>query len=276
MGHRWRGIGFLCFMSVYGPGLSAAQLEIQQVNGIVGESFTFPVAIPNLTAEIEVHWRYGAADPHGFIARLQDGKIKTDFNERFNSRLQLNRSTGSLQINNLSTKDSGFYQVETVKDIYSKRLHLSVYTPVPEPAVKLVHAGRAQGNGSCTLLCFAGNASEGTTVSWMRDGKPLHTTELELSQDMQGGNFSYTCVASNRASNRTTTVTPSEYCDERKDNTGGPENPMSRILIPVLVIAGIGVLAVILMTLYLRKKKTEFEKEGSIYQNWLHVKREAN
>ncbi|XP_041087856.1 SLAM family member 5-like [Polyodon spathula] len=246
-----------------GSCLSAAQPVTKQVNGFVGDSFTFPVEIPNLQPDTEINWRYGPVDPDSPIARIQNGKIYV-FEERFRARLQLDNVTSSLRINNLETADSGFYQVEKFKgNKFMKRFCLSVYTPVPEPGVMLIHAGGAQGNSSCTLLCFVGNASEGITVSWMRDGTQLHTRELELSLEMQGGNVTYTCVASNPASNRTTTVTPSEYCDERKDNKGGPENPRSHILIPGLVIAVTGVLAVILIVLYLRRKKPAFEREGS-------------
>ncbi|XP_058877851.1 SLAM family member 5-like isoform X2 [Acipenser ruthenus] len=252
MEYSWRGIRFLCFMAVYGPGLSAAQLGGQQVKGIVGESFTFPVVIPNLQPDIEVHWRYGPAGPDSPIARLQEGKIKTDFDERFKSRLQLNMNTGSLQIHHLNTEDSGIYQVETVRNIFHKRFYLSVYNPVPEPQVMQIHSA----NRSCTLLCFVGNASE-VNVSWMRDGKPLNTTELEISQEMQGGNVTYTCVASNPASNNTTTVTPSHYCDEKDDA------PRSHISIPGIVLAVIGVLAgILIITVYLRRRKKAVEKEG--------------
>ncbi|KAK6468591.1 hypothetical protein HHUSO_G33345, partial [Huso huso] len=198
---------FLLPLPASGQPRSAAQLGGQQVKGIVGESFTFPVEIANLQPDIEVHWRYNPAEPNSFIARLQDGKIKTDFHERFKSRLQLNMNTGSLKIHHLNTEDSGYYQVETVRDIFNKRFDLSTVNPVPEPQVMQIHSA----NRSCTLQCFVGNASE-VNVFWIRDGKPLHTTELEISQEMQGGDVTYTCVASNPASNKTTTVTPSHYC----------------------------------------------------------------
>ncbi|XP_058877754.1 SLAM family member 8-like isoform X2 [Acipenser ruthenus] len=218
-------------LSVYSQPSSAAQLGGQQVKGIVGESFTFPVEIANLQLDIEVHWRYGPAGPDRPIARLQEGKIKTDFIERFKSRLQLNMNTGSLQIHHLNTEDRGIYQVETVRDIFHKRFYLSVYNPVPGPHVEKIN------RRSCTLLCFVGNASE-VNVSWMRDGKPLNTTELEISQEMQGGDVTYTCVASNPVSNKTTTVTPSHYCSKRNGNREGETTtirPSTELIVRVLV-----------------------------------------
>ncbi|XP_058877759.1 SLAM family member 8-like isoform X2 [Acipenser ruthenus] len=258
MEYSWRGIRFLCFMSVYGPGLSAAQPDVQQVKGIVGESLTFPVEIANLTTEI-VQWRHGPAGPDILIAKILDGKIETDINERFKSRLQLNMNTGSLQIHHLNTEDSGTYQVETLRDNFNKRFYLSVYNPVPEPHVEKINGSEALANRSCTLLCFVGNASE-VNVSWMRDGKPLNTTELDPWQETESDSVVFTCVASNPASNKSITVTPSHYCGKRKGNRD--DSPRSHILIPVIVLAVIGVVAGILITPYLRRRKKAVEKEG--------------
>ncbi|XP_058877755.1 CD48 antigen-like isoform X3 [Acipenser ruthenus] len=258
MEYSWRGIRFLCFMAVYGICLSAAHLVTQQVKGIVGESFTFPVEIPNLQPDMEINWRYSFKELDFQIARIQNGKIEV-FEERFKARLQLDNMSSSLRINSLEREDSGIYQVETIRgNRFIKRFQLSVYNPVPEPQVLQIHSA----NRSCTLQCFVGNASE-VNVSWIRDGKPLNTTELEISQEMQGGNVTYSCVASNPASNKSITVTPSHYCGKRNGNEDGAETPRNHVLIPVIVLAVIGVLAVLSITLYLRRKKTAFEKEGS-------------
>ncbi|XP_058877761.1 CD48 antigen-like [Acipenser ruthenus] len=247
MAHSCRGIRFFISVHVLGSCLSAAQLGVQQVKGIVGESLTFPVEVPNLPLNTEVNWRYGPVGPDWPIARIQNGEIKAGFDKRFTGRLQRDNVTNGLKITNLQRRDSGFYQMETYKQYKGKsRFKLSVYDPVPEPEV---NGSVVLANRSCTLLCFVGNASE-VNVSWMRDGKPLHTTELEISKEMQGGNVTYTCVASNPASNKTTTVTPSHYCDEK----GGAEPQMSPAVIAGIVIAVI--LAVLSITLYLRRKKS--------------------
>ncbi|XP_058877853.1 CD48 antigen-like isoform X2 [Acipenser ruthenus] len=257
MEYSWRGIRFLCFMAVYGTCLSAAQLVTHQVKGIVGESFTFPVEIPNLQPDIEVYWRYGPVDPDWTIARIQNGKIEV-FEERFKARLQLDDMSSSLRINGLEREDSGIYQVETIRgNRFTKRFNLSVYNPVPAPHVEKINGSEALGNRSCTLLCFVGNATE-VNVFWMRDGKPLNTTELDPWQETESDSVVFTCVASNPASNKSITVTPSHYCDEK----GGAEPQMSPGVIAVIVLAVIGVLAVLSITLCLRRKKTAFEKEG--------------
>ncbi|MGH0174553.1 UNVERIFIED_CONTAM: hypothetical protein FKN15_068304 [Acipenser sinensis] len=201
----------LLFVLLFGF-FSVAQPDSHQVLGIVGESLRFPVEIPDLLPDEEINWRYGRDYPSWTLVRIRNGKIEDNYLERFQTRLQLDKMTGSLQISNLQMEDSGFYRVQKVKGIkYEQIFYLSVKHPVPEPQVMQIHSA----NRSCTLQCFVGNASE-VNVSWMRDGKPLHTTELEISQEMQGGNVTYSCVASNK----TTTVTPSHYCDEKGRRCG--------------------------------------------------------
>ncbi|KAK1153921.1 SLAM family member 5-like [Acipenser oxyrinchus oxyrinchus] len=184
--------------------------DLQQVKGIVGESITFE--IPNLQPDTEINWRYRpmlAPSSTNLTVTIINRKIKTVYDERFKTRLQLVNNTDSLRINNLQAADSGFYQVEEFSlKKFLKKFQLTVYNPVPEPHVKKMNGSVELGNRTCTLLCSVGDPS-GVTVSWMRNGKSLGTTQLNLTQ---GYDVTYTCVASNPASNQTTTVTPSDYC----------------------------------------------------------------
>ncbi|KAK1129326.1 SLAM family member 5-like, partial [Acipenser oxyrinchus oxyrinchus] len=205
---------FLLPLPASGQPRSAAQLATQQVKGIVGESFTFPVEIPNLQPDTEINWRYGPVELDSTIARIQNGKIEV-FEKRFKARLQLDNMSSSLRINGLEREDSGFYQVETIRgNGFIKIFQLSVYSEC-HSRMFLKSTGVWLANRSCTLLCFVGSASE-VNVFWIRDGKPLNTTELEISQEMQGDNVTYTCVASNPASNKSITVTPSDYCVKKE------------------------------------------------------------
>ncbi|KAK6464957.1 SLAM family member 8-like [Huso huso] len=198
----------------------------QQVKGIVGESFTFPVAVLNLQRGTEINWRFGSVENADWpLARIENGEIDVDFEERFKTRLQLDRKTGSLQINNLQKEDSGFYLVEAYKENKLKNIfYLSVYNPVSKPHVTKTHERGSSGYRTCLLLCSVVK-SHNVTLSWLREGEiltqtdSLNATELEISQEMQGGNVTYSCVASNPASNKTTTVTPSHYCLEKGIST---------------------------------------------------------
>ncbi|XP_058863145.1 SLAM family member 5-like [Acipenser ruthenus] len=196
-------LGVFCLSAVWSQ-------DLQQVTGIVGESITFE--IPNLLTNPEINWRFSpisASINANLTVRINNRKIETVYEERFKTRLQLVNNTDSLRINNLHEADSGFYQVEDFgTNRFLKKFQLTVYKPVPKPHVKKMDGNVELGNRTCTLLCSVGGPS-GVTVSWMRDGKSLNTTQLKLTQ---GCNVTYTCVASNPASNQTVTVTPSDYC----------------------------------------------------------------
>ncbi|MGH0176062.1 UNVERIFIED_CONTAM: hypothetical protein FKN15_071940 [Acipenser sinensis] len=263
---RW-AIAFFFHTGLCGLETFATQSGVQKVKGVEGERFTFPVGVLNLQPESDVVWKHGSENTEWSFVRIQGGKIEAVYQDRFQNRLQLDDS-GSLQINNLEAEDAGFYQVDVAPGSYKNRFYLSVYNPVPEPQVLQIHSanrsctlqcfvgnasevnvswmrdqvlqihsGEALANRSCTLQCFVGNASE-VNVSWMRDGKPLHTTELEISQEMQGGDVTYSCVASNPASNNSITVTPSHYCDKRKGNEEGETTTIrlsTELIVRVLV-----------------------------------------
>ncbi|RXM93034.1 T-lymphocyte surface antigen Ly-9 [Acipenser ruthenus] len=195
-------------------GFCRSDSAAQQVKGILRESFTFPVKIPNLHPAIEVHWSYGPEGPDKTIASIQNRMI-TVFDERFKGRLQLDSNSSSLRISELKTKDSGFYQVEEFKkNGFKKRFSLTVYNPVPIPHVQKLSGSEVQSNETiCILLCSVQN-STALTVSWIRDGESLHTPQLVLRVNTAEYNVNYTCVASNPVSNQTVTVTPSQNCTE--------------------------------------------------------------
>ncbi|XP_058863226.1 T-lymphocyte surface antigen Ly-9-like isoform X1 [Acipenser ruthenus] len=233
---------FLGISYVYASSLSAAQLTAQQVKGIVGEPFTFPVVIPNLLPDTEINWRYGTEDTDWPIARIQNRKIVAVVDERFKARLQLDNVTNSLRINNVQTADSGFYQVEIYKEIYLKKIFvLSLYNVAPVPRVK---KGSERGESDCVLLCSVENWNN-TSLSWQRNGTALtqptsrHSTQLDLSHhQIRGVNatYRYTCVASNPVSNQTITVTPSDYCPLKE--RGGHTELILRVLV-FIVLTGV-------------------------------------
>ncbi|XP_058877757.1 SLAM family member 8-like isoform X2 [Acipenser ruthenus] len=220
--------------------LSESWSGVQQVKGIVGESLTFPVEIPNLPLDTEINWRYGPVGPDWPIARIQSGEIDAGFEERFTGRLQRDNLTNSLRITNLEREDSGFYQIEITGEVRLKgSMRLSVYDPVSKPHVTKTHERGSSGYRTCLLLCSVVK-SHNVTLSWLREGEiltqtdSLNATELEISQEMQGGDVTYSCVASNPASNKTTTVTPSHYCDEKEGETT-TIRPSTELIVRVLV-----------------------------------------
>ncbi|XP_058863042.1 SLAM family member 8-like isoform X1 [Acipenser ruthenus] len=216
MQSRWSGVFLLCTF-LYGPETSAAQSGVQQLKGVKGGRFTFPIDIPNLRPESDVIWKHGSENPEWSIARIHGGKIEAVYEDRFKSRLQVD-SSGSLQINNLESEDAGFYQVDVAPGVSFKRMfYLSVYKTVSAPEVKRFNESGKLFIRACVLQCSVENDKD-VSLYWLRDGLVLNQLSspqekpLELLQETQGDDVNYTCVASNSVSNQTVSVTPFEYC----------------------------------------------------------------
>ncbi|XP_058862045.1 CD48 antigen-like isoform X1 [Acipenser ruthenus] len=195
-----------------------AEPVAQQVKGIVGESVTLTVEIPNLQPDTEIDWRYGSEKTDWLIARVQRGRIEV-YEDRYKARLQTDNTTSALQISRLEKEDSGHYIVEVYRKIkFQKIFLLSIYDAVPIPQVN--RSSEARDNDYCILLCSV-TESNNVLLSWQRNWTEVtqpsstSTTRLQLSNyELQGENSTntYACVASNPVHNHTVTFTPSDYC----------------------------------------------------------------
>ncbi|XP_058863037.1 uncharacterized protein LOC131696681 isoform X1 [Acipenser ruthenus] len=174
----------------------------QQVDGLVGGNVTLPLEY-NYVGE-ELFWSYNDNDTGRivYIALIRTNGKPTEY---YPLKYKLD-STGSLKIICLQKEDSRVYQADVPKGKkFKKNYSLSVYTE-PKPRVEICP-------DTCVLLCSVENDSN-VTLSWLKgDGTILNKTSsvnettLALSHDMLPDNVTYTCVASNPASNRTTNVT---------------------------------------------------------------------
>ncbi|XP_041091603.1 SLAM family member 7-like [Polyodon spathula] len=255
-------------------GLSAAQPGALQVKRTVGELFSFPVEIPNLQPKTELNWRYSSVKAYGIIARIQNGKIDTDFEERFKTRLQLDNITSSLRIVDLQTDDSGVYVVETARgEPFARSFHLSVYIlknlffstdTVRKPRVGM-NPERILGKAFCVLLCSVENDSN-VTLSWLRgDGTILNRTSsvnettLVLSQGIAQDNVTYICVASNPVSKQNKTVPAASLNCQKKGS--GPRN-LPEWVIPCVVLALLGLTAVLILAVGFKRNPKRVLSEG--------------
>ncbi|MBN3311764.1 SLAF5 protein, partial [Atractosteus spatula] len=181
--------------------LSSAQSEGKQLVRAAGQSVTFEAAV--LQRGFLSHGSDG-------IAVVIDGKGTTEFVKRFKGRVSWDSQTGLFKITDLNTQDSGNYKVQSNdgQKTVTVNFLLKVYNRVSRPQVSTV----SQGSESCSLLCSVSNGRE-VTLSWQREGEILsHTsnpdlnTPLTLPLETDGLSHSYSCVASNPASNESVSV----------------------------------------------------------------------
>lgn len=81
-----------------------------------------------LNGNIQILWTFENGTQSSRIAQYH-GKIYTHYDDRFSGRVELDQHTGSLNISNISTDDSGLYKALIVinKQILTKKYKVDVY-----------------------------------------------------------------------------------------------------------------------------------------------------
>ncbi|XP_048035208.1 uncharacterized protein LOC125260751 isoform X3 [Megalobrama amblycephala] len=127
-------------------------------------------------------WLFESGNQTTRIAQLFQEKVFTHYEPRLTNRLQLDRETGSLTIWNISTSESGFYEVTINNAMSWKMFKVDVYEPVSVPAIRI---------GS---LMSANQPQE------------LHYNDPEI----------YSCTAANPVSNKTVHLHTKEICPQHE------------------------------------------------------------
>uniref|UniRef100_A0A3B4E2U6 Immunoglobulin domain-containing protein n=1 Tax=Pygocentrus nattereri TaxID=42514 RepID=A0A3B4E2U6_PYGNA len=103
-------------LNVYGKlGCSCSELE--------GNTVTIHTGLTGVQSDAHILWFYGPENADIKIVNSEsfEGKIITNYySQRFRDRLQLNRTSGSLTIRNISREDSGVYKLQINTEKRSK------------------------------------------------------------------------------------------------------------------------------------------------------------
>ncbi|XP_076874724.1 signaling lymphocytic activation molecule-like isoform X2 [Brachyhypopomus gauderio] len=235
---------------------TSTSAERTVVNSAVGTSLTFPTWVP-LSGTIQYEGRT--------IGQVLNKVTDTDFIERFKNRLHWDIQTGLFTLTDLNTEDSGAYTVESLKYVNIKvEYHLEVYETVSAPNVTVTHS--SPDNNLCSLLCSVRNV-RGLSLFWYKGNmiinhtgnSSLNATVYLLLEIQNPDNDSFTCVASNTFSNKTTTVDISTHCVHSPDRTHYIVwAALSMVFVAAVVIA-----------VFLRRRR--WVKESSHYTDGRHI-----
>ncbi|KPP64715.1 hypothetical protein Z043_116911, partial [Scleropages formosus] len=130
-----------------------ALVERRQLTAMKGRSITLEAGTAELRRDSHVVWLFGSPEPTTVMAALFDGRSSTDYSDRFGDRLQLDTRTVSLTLSNLSTGDTGIYQLKLLKgDLPVATFTLSVYDHVSKPQMISLWS-----NDTCRVLCSVEN-----------------------------------------------------------------------------------------------------------------------
>uniref|UniRef100_A0A8C9TES0 Ig-like domain-containing protein n=1 Tax=Scleropages formosus TaxID=113540 RepID=A0A8C9TES0_SCLFO len=138
-----------------------------------GRSITLEAGTAELRRDSHVVWLFGSPEPTTVMAALFDGRSSTDYSDRFGDRLQLDTRTVSLTLSNLSTGDTGIYQLKLLKG------DLPVNMKMEEVEINTLCTSSVTYK-ICSVLCSVENDRD-VTLSWTRGKEILNQTrEMEI------------------------------------------------------------------------------------------------
>ncbi|XP_037388704.1 CD48 antigen-like [Pygocentrus nattereri] len=204
--------------------LCSAGEEVVRLQELEGNTVTIHTGLTEAQSDAHILWFYGPenADIKIVNSLVFKGETNTDYpSERFRDRLQLNRTSGSLTIRNISREDSGLYKLHIITgSISGWSFSIDVYAPVSKPVIRNQTEKRSVSlRESCSPLCSVENGKD-VSLSWYEEKErississsdsserlylPLNKTNPDCS--------TYTCVAANPVSNQTTQLNITELC----------------------------------------------------------------
>ncbi|KAK3507528.1 hypothetical protein QTP70_028073, partial [Hemibagrus guttatus] len=191
---------------------SVGDSSVQEVVSAVGQSVTFPFSVP-VSGTISYK-----GDTVGQVLSKQSEIT----GEKFLNRLHWVSQSGFFTLSDLRTDDSGLYTVQSTKELKGKQEYqLEVYERVSAPQVMNTSSRSSE---FCSLLCSVRNG-RGLKLSAYEDEVLLNQTSSSSTSDItlnlhleikKTDNHTFSCVASNPVSSKTTNFSFTDVCSQKR------------------------------------------------------------
>uniref|UniRef100_A0A3Q0SDM7 Si:dkey-102c8.3 n=1 Tax=Amphilophus citrinellus TaxID=61819 RepID=A0A3Q0SDM7_AMPCI len=222
----------------------------------------------NLT-NAQIMWTFGSENPNMLLATVKKREMKSDYDERFRDRLQLDSQTGALTITQLRVLDSGIYMWQAIgNDILLEQFNLTVYSPACP--LHYIHESSlcsssflysCKSCSSVTVECSAHN-SQDLILSWYKgEGRLKNTSSPDLSSRLylpleieSHDKDNYSCVAENPVEKKTTKLTREDT--NLKIESGEPGNwCQTEATVRLVISAVFGMALIILVVDHIRLRR---------------------
>lgn len=209
--HMW--IWFLCLQTwSEAAGRDADSLL---VNGILGESVTFPLNIQEPQKVKNIAWTFKSSV--AFVKpRLQGAPPEVTVTQAdYEGRIDVIEHNYDLIIKGLRTEDAGTYKADINIEntpTTTKHYHLHIYRRLGKP--KITQSLITFVNNSCnvTLTCSVEKEERNVTYSWSPLGE--RSNVLQIFQSPEDQKLNYTCTVQNPVSNSSNSVTAQQLCTD--------------------------------------------------------------
>ncbi|XP_057181297.1 natural killer cell receptor 2B4-like [Triplophysa rosa] len=226
----WSCLFLSCVMGVFGVDAD----EVKSVSVMEGDSVTLHTDQTDIQEDDQILWLFGPRETR--IAEITKWTNLSSVydnvdNGRFRDGLQLNNQTGSLTITNITSTDSGLYQLQIIRNtgVLYMRFAVGVYARLPVPVIirnssQCSSSSERSSVSKCVLLCSVMNVTR-VSLSWYK-GKSLLSSisvsdlnirlSLPLEVEYQDTN-TYRCVVNNPITNHTQHLHITDVCQPCSD-----------------------------------------------------------
>lgn len=237
--HLW--ICFLCLQTW--SEAAGRDADSMVVNGILGESVTFPLKIQESQKIDTIAWT-----AHSSVAFIKLGVNKTEVTVTqvsYKGRIEVIGKNYDLVLRDLRMEDAGTYKAdineENPEKTITKIYHLHIYRRLEKPKIRQNLIPSLNNTCNVTLTCTVEKEEKNVTYSWSPSGEKSNV--LQIFHSPMDQKLTYTCTAQNPVSNNSDSVTVQQPCTDTPSFhphhaglQGGLAMLSLLILIPVLVL----------------------------------------
>nr|XP_055074252.1 uncharacterized protein LOC129453893 [Misgurnus anguillicaudatus] len=253
--------------------------EVKSVSVMEGDSLTLHTDI-EIKIDDHILWRFvtgNATIAHIFKALNRLTIYDEVLDEKFIDRLQVNNQTGDLTITNITTEDSGLYEIVIRNtETTSYRFRVTVHAHLPVPVITKVSSQCSSSSSSvsnCVLLCSVLNVTDvrDVSLSWYKGNSLLSSISksdfniilsLPLVVEYQDTN-TYSCVLNNTISNQTQHLNIKYVCQMCSDSVNSCATTEAVIRLVVSALVGVAAVAASVVLIYDIRSRRDEQKRRS-------------
>ncbi|KAM9690588.1 SLAM family member 5 isoform 5-T5 [Dama dama] len=225
------------------------------VNGILGESATFPLNIQPSQKVASISWHSKTSVAFVIPGNFGAEPTVTITHQNYRERISVLGQNYNLELRNLRIEDSGIYKadinVETSKTTTTRSYNLQVYRRLGKP--KITQSFMTSVNSTCnvTLKCSVDKEEKNVTYSWSPRGEEGNVLQIFWTPDNQ--EETYTCTAWNPVSNNSDSISAQQLC---ADITMSPHTRRTGLMSGLAVLSLLIIILppVVLFLLYKRRE----------------------
>uniref|UniRef100_A0A9L0IX25 CD84 molecule n=1 Tax=Equus asinus TaxID=9793 RepID=A0A9L0IX25_EQUAS len=207
------GILLLCLQTCLE--VSGSNTDIITVNGILGESVTFPLNIQGSQQVNSIAWTSKSSVASIIPGNSGTPPIITVTHQDYYERINVSGQNYNLEIRNLRMEDAGTYKADVslkTDHTTTKHFNLQVYRRLGKP--KITQSLMTSMNNTCnvTLTCSVEKEEKNVTYTWSPLGEEGHV--LQIFRTPVNQELTYTCTVWNPVSNNSDSISARQLCTD--------------------------------------------------------------